>query len=374
MTLCFASFIKVLKICAKPKVYNKTLCEAVVKTLDVYTGNILGSDDSQISHLLSCGYNLSPNTIVMPMRKVTPHSLSPGMSEYVVPLLKNDMIPYAILALRDMALSTVKNDNEMIGSTSRHDLALMVPSNPADFFADVFYFTATEIDNKAGKDNINGVINEYVKSFCKEKAIKLSPLSIESDKRNNNTTVIESPSSKSSAKPKHLEKYDTSYYQLIVTYEDIHNTEFLEISMSRFLNDFEVPLEFKDYRNALTKQYRDKLKSFVAIICHENTELNGETDPNQLAILAEIDRIKPNGKSVGLHFKKIETFPQTILCEHPFEFDLTMDRPVTTLNTSQWTIREIDVFQAFKEIGYNEFDNINTINVFSGKDSLCRNY
>lgn len=179
MTLCFASFIKVLKICAKPKVYNKTLCEAVVKTLDVYTGNILGSDDSQISHLLSCGYNLSPDTIVMPMRKVTPHSLSPGMSEYVVPLLKNDMLSYAILALRDMALSTVKSDNEMIGSTSRHDLALMVPSNPADFFADVFYFTATEIDNKDGKDDIDGVTNEYVKSFYEEKAIELPAPNVE---------------------------------------------------------------------------------------------------------------------------------------------------------------------------------------------------
>lgn len=179
MTLCFASFIKVLKICAKPKVYNKTLCEAVVKTFNVYTGNILGSDDAQISHLLSCKHNLSPDTIVIPMREVSPQSLSAGMNEYVVPLLKNDMIPYAILALRDMALSTVKNDDEMIGSTSRHDLALIVPSNPADFFADVFFFTATEIDNKDGKDDIKDITNEYVKGFCEEKAIELPPPNVE---------------------------------------------------------------------------------------------------------------------------------------------------------------------------------------------------
>ena len=30
MRLCFAALIKVLRICAKPKIYNKTLVEAVI--------------------------------------------------------------------------------------------------------------------------------------------------------------------------------------------------------------------------------------------------------------------------------------------------------------------------------------------------------
>ena len=173
MTLCFASFIKVLKICAKPKVYNKTLCEAVVKTLDVYTGNILGSDDAQISHLLSCKHNLSPDSIIKPMREISPQSLSAGMSEYVLPLLKADMLSCAVLALRDMALLTVKNDNEMIGSMSKNDLALTVPSNPADFFADIFYFSVTGIENKEGRTDINYVTSEYIENFSKEKEIEL---------------------------------------------------------------------------------------------------------------------------------------------------------------------------------------------------------
>lgn len=179
MTLCFASFIKVLKICAKPQVYNKTLCEAVVKTLDVYTGNILGSDDTQVSRLVSCKNNLSPDNIVKPMRKREPQSLSTGMRAYVIPLLNADMLPYAVLALRDMALSTVKDDNRNIGSIRRADLALNVPSNPADFFANVFHFTATEIDNKKGRDDIEGVTNEYVNSFCAEDAIELPPPNVE---------------------------------------------------------------------------------------------------------------------------------------------------------------------------------------------------
>ena len=40
MVLCFAALVKVLKVCSKPKVHNKTLCGALVKTIDgksIYT-------------------------------------------------------------------------------------------------------------------------------------------------------------------------------------------------------------------------------------------------------------------------------------------------------------------------------------------------
>lgn len=70
MTLCFAAFIKVLKICAKPKVHNKTLCEAVIKTINEYSAGIVGSDDSWVSHIMHCTYNLSLEHIIIPIRDV----------------------------------------------------------------------------------------------------------------------------------------------------------------------------------------------------------------------------------------------------------------------------------------------------------------
>ena len=168
MTLCFAALIKVLKICAKPKVYNKTLCGAVVKSLDEYYGGILESDDSTVSHLLSCDYNLSPVDVIEPMQKTDLLSLSRGMEKHVIPLLNPDMIPLAILSLKDLALSTVSADEARIGILSRADLVLKVSFNPADFFADIFYFVATGIENKAGKETIDKVTEDYVNSFQNE--------------------------------------------------------------------------------------------------------------------------------------------------------------------------------------------------------------
>lgn len=107
MTLCFAAFIRVLKICAMPKVYNKTLCEAVIKSLDEYYGATVGSDDSWVSHLINCDYNLSPEDITKPMRTTSISILSTGMSKYVIPLLKPEMIPLAILTLLIMKTRTI---------------------------------------------------------------------------------------------------------------------------------------------------------------------------------------------------------------------------------------------------------------------------
>lgn len=139
MTLCFGALIKVLRICSKPKVYNKTLCGAVIKTLDVYYGEIVGSDDSLVSHLVNCGQNLSPDDVIIPMRTASLPAISKGMSQYVIPLLNEEMIPQAILALQEMALSTV-SDNGKIGSMSKAELAYKVVFNPADFFCRHFPF------------------------------------------------------------------------------------------------------------------------------------------------------------------------------------------------------------------------------------------
>ena len=162
MTLCFAAFITVLKICAKPKVYNKTLCEAVIKTVDEYT--VIGTDDGHISRLMSCDNNLSPTGVIKPVRETDLSMISIGMNKYVIPLLKVDMISQAILALQDMALSTA-SDNTKIGSLSKAELAYKSAFDPADFFADIFHFTATEVENKSGKNDIAEVTEEYVTGF-----------------------------------------------------------------------------------------------------------------------------------------------------------------------------------------------------------------
>ena len=165
MKLCFAALVKVLKICAKPKVYNKVLCGALIKTIDEYYGNILETDDSLVSHLLSCDANLSPKDVIIPARSISVEKISKGMEQYVIPLIDENMAVIAILALKSMALSTVESNNAKIGLMSRYDLSIKKSFVFSDFLADIFIFTVTEIENKSGKSTISHITANYVKEF-----------------------------------------------------------------------------------------------------------------------------------------------------------------------------------------------------------------
>ena len=165
MTLFFAVLVKVLKICSKPKVYNKTLCGAVAKTIDEYYGNMLEVDDGTVSHLLSCDYNLSPENIVEPAKIVSLSKVSKGMTTYVIPLLDADKLPLGILALRSIALSSVIEPDAEIGKMKRSALESATAFEPADFLANIFLYTAVAVDNKSGKDTIDLVDKDFVESF-----------------------------------------------------------------------------------------------------------------------------------------------------------------------------------------------------------------
>ena len=176
MTLCFAVLIEVLKICSKPKVYNKTLCGAVARTIDEYYGNMLEVDDGTVSHLLSCDYNLSPENIVEPAKLVSFSKVSKGMATYVIPLLDADKLPLGILALRSIALSSVIEPDAEIGQMKRSTLESATAFDPADFLANIFLYTAIAVENKSGKDSIDLVDKVFVESFEAQRAsFKLEP-------------------------------------------------------------------------------------------------------------------------------------------------------------------------------------------------------
>lgn len=140
------------------------------------------------------------------------------------------------------------------------------------------------------------------------------------------------------------------YFQMVVTLEDIHNQDFVSASLSRFLTD-SSPQEIIERCKELTKASREELQTFPVIICHENTEYSGKTDPNQLAIFSKAIRIKKAGKDVMMRFQTLATFPQIKLCENPYDFGLDMTSSLTTLNSCHWFVRDIDIFEAFEDSG-----------------------
>lgn len=147
-----------------------------------------------------------------------------------------------------------------------------------------------------------------------------------------------------------LSAFNHDYFQMIVTLGDIHNQEFVSTSFSRFLTD-NSPKEIIERCKELTKTGREELQTFPVIICNENTKYSGETDPNQLAIFAKATRIKKAGANVMMRFQKLAVFPQIKLCKNPYDFGLDMTSTLTSLNSSHWFVRDIDIFEAFEDSG-----------------------
>ena len=156
-----------------------------------------------------------------------------------------------------------------------------------------------------------------------------------------------------------IQNFHRQYYQLLVTCEDIMEQNYVTPLANRSLVKTAVPDEIFDSCSTLSPTGQDILKTIPAIICHENTEYNGITDPNQMAIYGRILKINRLGKENKVYFKIIRMFPQHLLCDHCLDFDLNMDCAITDLNSSAWTVHKIDLFNAFESAGLHDMPKPN---------------
>lgn len=151
-----------------------------------------------------------------------------------------------------------------------------------------------------------------------------------------------------------IQSFSREYYQLIVTCEeDVFSTNMVTVTASRALTKGNVPPEIFERCSALSEAGVEELKRIPAVICNENTALKSETDPHQWAMYAYIKKIRPEGKQIKIVFQPIMPFPQQMLCNrrNAVFFDLNMDCAITDLNYSAWSVRKVNLFEAFREAG-----------------------
>jgi hypothetical protein len=165
--LCFGAFIKVLRICAKPHVYDKTLCPAVIRTVDPSYADTLANNRGAVSRLFSCNGNLTVSQDKVEHADI--NLIADGMAREVIPLLDEDKIPLAILALQDMVQSSVDSDNVPIGKLKKSEIVNARLVRTADFFANIFLYTATAVRNDEGLATIGDVNEDYVLGFSSRK-------------------------------------------------------------------------------------------------------------------------------------------------------------------------------------------------------------
>lgn len=151
-----------------------------------------------------------------------------------------------------------------------------------------------------------------------------------------------------------VQTFSREYYQLIVTCEeDVFMTNVVTVQTNRALTKYNVPAEIFERCSTLSDAGIEELKRFPAIICRENTELKGVTDPNQWAMYAYIKKVRVEGKQVKVVFQPIAPIHQQKLCDrrNAVFFDLNMDCAITDLNHSAWSVHKTNLFEAFREAG-----------------------
>ena len=149
-----------------------------------------------------------------------------------------------------------------------------------------------------------------------------------------------------------VDSFSQNYYQLIVT-ADSHGFRngIVSIPADAALSQDLVPNEILSRCSSLTTSGISELKTFPAIICMENTDYNGKTDPNQPALYGYIREITKAGPNIQISFGMIGTFNQYILCDKDNGFGLNMSCAITDLNRCAWSVYNINLFEAFTVAG-----------------------
>lgn len=150
-----------------------------------------------------------------------------------------------------------------------------------------------------------------------------------------------------------LISFSRDYYQLIITNNKIFNVKFVDIPLERVLTASAVPEEIRNRCSSFSKEGKAELLTFPAIICNENTDYSGKTDANQYAIFAQITKIKKGEKEVRFYFRPIAVFHQTKLNDYSIDFGISTSNTLATLNTTQMTVRAVDLFEAFEDSEVN---------------------
>lgn len=151
-----------------------------------------------------------------------------------------------------------------------------------------------------------------------------------------------------------IQSFSKEYYQLIVTCEeDVFKDNIVTVPTNRALTKYNVPPEIFDRCSTLSDDGKAELMRFPAIICRENTEMKGTTDPNQWAMFAYIKLIRPAGKNIKIVFQPLAPIQQQKFCDkrNAVFFDLNMDCAITDLNHSAWSVHKVNVFEAVDEAG-----------------------
>jgi hypothetical protein len=187
--LCFGTFAQVLRLCKRANLTDYELVGTMTQTIDPECQYANSANGTQVSRLLSCTGNLSDgkkrggsgahqkpgdsiSRVVLNAPYADRNDIIRKFAENVVPLIDEDKKTLAVLALLDIIQDDADLDGDKQKSFEKYaratKKALLSQGEfaLADLLAGLFLYAVSEVKNTSGRDCIQDITAEYVKTFA----------------------------------------------------------------------------------------------------------------------------------------------------------------------------------------------------------------
>ena len=153
-----------------------------------------------------------------------------------------------------------------------------------------------------------------------------------------------------------VQSFSKEYYQLIVTQDDrIFTSNSVTVNASNALLEQNVPSEIYKKCSSLSDEGKEFLKKLPTIICMKNTSKQRMSQLHLWAIYCYVDLIEKQGNDIRIDFKPLAAIEKKAICEERVAtyFDLNMSCAITDFNIIAWSVRRVNLFDAFAFAGIN---------------------
>lgn len=149
-----------------------------------------------------------------------------------------------------------------------------------------------------------------------------------------------------------IQNFTKNYYQLIVTTDAIgFSQNRISVRPDQALIHDCVPPKIFEQCSTLSPQGIKELKSFPALICMKSSDDSEKPDTKQQAIYGYLKEIWKSEDFIMIECGAISAFPLALLRENADAFGLCMDCARSDLNWCMWSVRNINLFEAFDKAG-----------------------
>lgn len=145
------------------------------------------------------------------------------------------------------------------------------------------------------------------------------------------------------------QKLNTEYYNLFVMKGETFEHNHFLVPKNCALTKGTISDDLFERLASLTPEAIEEIKTFPALFASENTGYWGNTDPEQQTIYGLVTGIRVQDNGIMIYYQDLSFIPQQKINEISFELGMGTPRAITTLNTTRWTIKKINLIEALTD-------------------------